>query len=147
MASSGSALDKVINFSPMDVLFKEGDAASFVHILKRGRVLILKKNTKSVITPIMVLTAPCVPDDFIILKNEKHHISAIALTDCEALLVKHSEMNHVIKQMPDWTMNVMNTISEKLHEACEMIIDNAIQDEEVSEAWLKYSKSILGKLK
>ena len=69
---------------------------------------------------------------FSILKEQVYQYFAVALEDSSATLIPHKDVNAFIKDSASWIKNILNTISDRIHNTLDVISDHKIIDDRLN---------------
>ncbi|WP_127715101.1 Crp/Fnr family transcriptional regulator [Halobacteriovorax sp. HLS] len=122
----------VINFKKDAVLFIEGEASSFMYIIAKGRIGILKENDGKVM-PLAIVGEKSFIGEMSLFNDEKRSATAVALEDSEVFMIKKSDIKKVLKNCPEWVSNIMVTLTDRLRDVDELMREHRVFDNELIE--------------
>lgn len=114
------------------VLFAEGEASSFMYIIAKGKVGILKENDGKLM-PLAVVGEKKFIGEMSLFNDEKRSATAIALEDSEVFMIKKSDIKKVLKNCPEWVSNIMVTLTDRLRDVDELMREHRVFDEALIE--------------
>ncbi|WP_244562136.1 Crp/Fnr family transcriptional regulator [Bradyrhizobium lablabi] len=91
------------------VIFREGDEAHELFVIKSGEVRIQIGNRT-----ITELTADCVFGEMALIDNEPRSATAIAITDVELVAVSEKQFLFLVSQTPYFALKVMRVLAQRL---------------------------------
>lgn len=123
---------KEIKLKQGEVLFKEGDSARNIYLVKEG-ILIGLKNTDSRIIKVGQFQSR----DFIgvvnIFESKKYKESVVAELDSVLVVLPADEIRSVVGGSPEWINKLINTIMSRLDSGLELLAEHKISDEQSGE--------------
>ncbi len=122
MSSSPNETKK---FLKDQVLFKEGEKNEFLYRLTKGKVNLYKKAGERII-PVMTVSAPGLIGDESCLMKDHFIYSAIAVDECEVILIPKSQIQEMFKKSPDWVKKLFLNLSERVDETMDLITTHQI---------------------
>jgi CRP-like cAMP-binding protein len=120
-----------ISLKKGSVLFHEGEASSFMYIISKGKVGILKE-TQGRVIPLAAVREKNFIGEMSLFNDEVRSASAIALEDTTVYMVKKSDIRKVLKNCPDWVTNIMITLTDRLRDVDELMREHRITENELS---------------
>lgn len=112
-------------FKAKSVLFREGDEASSLLILKAGEVLCLKAS-KDRLIPIFLAKTDDILGESAMLDGAPYTYSAIALTDVEVSTVPNGSFRQVLKSAPQWLIDLTLTMVSRLQNTANLVAENRV---------------------
>ena len=98
---------------PDEVLFREGDTAESVFIVKSGELVAIKKNNEN-----EVILGSIRPGEFVgemaHINNENRTATVRATTDCELIEIPNGTLDLVLFSKPIWARALVATLSKRL---------------------------------
>lgn len=107
------------------VLFKEGDPAKELLIIKSGNILCLKKS-KDRLIPIMIAKEQDIVGESAILDEKTYQYSAIALGHVETITITQDQFLEAFKKSPGWIKQLSELMVQRFSNTSSMIADNRI---------------------
>lgn len=121
-------LDNIIKFSKDSVLMVEGEASSYLYLIKSGVVRTVKEEGHRLI-PVGIVRGRGFIGELSIFGDDVRTISAIAVEDSEVYMIKKSDIRKVLHDCPEWVTSIMVTISDRLKSSVDMLIEHGIVDD------------------
>jgi CRP-like cAMP-binding protein len=125
--STLSSLERVI-FDTGDLLFSEGDHSYFFFIIEHGEVEIFlpaSGNTPEVHLANLSEGNPV--GEFALVVQKTRSASARAKTPCTAIKISESAYNKLLKELPSWSISVIQSLIERLRRTDEMLRDQSVR--------------------
>ena len=151
MNDTSSSTD-IIKVKQGKVLFLKGETSRFLYIIKIGEIKLFEE-VKGALVPVAILEPrDFIEDDTLFTDNVTNHI-AIATKDTELVKVKKSELKEVFNDCPEWMINIMGALTDRLNNSLEMLKEHNIEPAESSklhtskQLMVKYLASIEGILR
>jgi CRP/FNR family transcriptional regulator, cyclic AMP receptor protein len=105
---TGNAIE-TISFKAGDVIFREGDNALDLFVIKSGQVRIqIGNRTVAELAPETIFGEMALIDD------EPRSATAIAATDVELVAVSEKQFLFLVSQTPYFALKVMRTLAQRL---------------------------------
>lgn len=114
-----------------EVLFREGDKATHLLLVKSGRILCVK-TSKDRLIPVQHAAAQSIVGEEAVLTNSPHQYSAICLEEVEVVEVDAQLLRGVLNEAPHWIKSLMTTLGERLNETAAAISEHRIVSTELS---------------
>jgi CRP/FNR family cyclic AMP-dependent transcriptional regulator len=92
-----------------DVIFREGDEARELFVIKRGQVRIQIDNRT-----IADLSADNIFGEMALIDNEPRSATAVAVTDVELIAVSEKQFLFLVSQTPYFALQVMRVLAQRL---------------------------------
>ena len=92
-----------------DVIFREGDQAQELFVIRSGEVRIQIGNRT-----IAELSADSIFGEMALIDNEPRSASAIAVTDVELVAVSEKQFLFLVSQTPYFALKVMRVLAQRL---------------------------------
>jgi CPA1 family monovalent cation:H+ antiporter len=127
MESVLNGLERVI-FDAGDLLFSEGDKSYFFFIIEQGEVEVFLPKTKS--TPevhLATLSEGYPVGEFALVVKKTRSASARAKTPCTAIKISEDSYKTLLKELPAWSISVIQSLIERLRKTDEMLRDQSVQ--------------------
>lgn len=112
-------------FNTHTVLFREGDAADKLFIVKTGQVLCLKAS-KDRLIPVFVAKAQDILGESALLRDAPYTYSAISLTQVELECIENNKFTKVLSEAPQWMMDLTLTMIARFQATAGLVADNRI---------------------
>lgn len=128
MGASSDNFAEPISFKKGKVIFAEGEKSSYLYIVMKGEVMIVKDENNRII-PITVVGEKDFIGELSMFSDEKRSASAIASEDTQLMMIKKNDIRQVLKECPDWVTNIMNTISDRLRSTVDLLREHRITDD------------------
>jgi CRP/FNR family transcriptional regulator, cyclic AMP receptor protein len=113
-----------------EVLFKEGDVARSLYIVKRGTVLCLKRS-KDRLIPVFRAEAGDVVGENAILGGNPYGYSAVTITSAELIEIGSASFNEILKKSPDWLVGLTATMVQRFEKTANLVAENRIFNESI----------------
>lgn len=110
-------------FSPKKVIFKEGQPADRLYIIKSGEVLCLKAS-KDRLIPVFRAQQEDIIGENAMLDGSEYGYSAITLGAVELMELSHETFSKVFKQSPDWLVDLTSTMINRFQNTANLIAEN-----------------------
>lgn len=102
-------------FEPGQVIFQRGEASDFMYGIMDGEVEI-RVDSKT----LEVISDGSVFGEMALIDNEPRSASAIARTECRVVQIDKDGFHRLIRENPDFALEVMRVMSERLRRQIEM---------------------------
>ena len=127
MTSSLDGLEKVV-FDKGDLLFSEGDESYFFFIIQQGEVDVFLPKTKTTEEIHLAILGPGQPvGEFALVVKKSRSASARARNTCTAIKISEGSYKQLLKELPPWTISVLESLIERLRRTDGMLRDQRIQ--------------------
>ena len=113
------------------VLFHEGEASSFMYIIAKGKIGILKEDNGRVL-PLASLGEKNFLGEMSLFNEELRSASAVALEDTKVFMIKKTSIRKVLKNCPEWVTNIMITLTDRLREVDDLMREHRVSDDILS---------------
>lgn len=110
------------NFKPGDVLFKEGDHANSLYLIKQGRVSI-RKQSRGESVEIGQASTNQIVGELSFFDRKPRSADAEALTPVEVVEIPFEALDPIFGPAPDYLKKIMISLASRLRAADEMIRD------------------------
>ena len=117
-----------INFSPGDLLLKEGDAGYFFYIIQDGTVEIFRAGDNNEETPLGTVQAGQPLGEFALMTRSLRSASARAVTGGVAIKVSEIVYQRLLDSLPDWAMAIMTSLIQRLQIANRAVLHGETLD-------------------
>lgn len=112
-------------FQSKSVLFREGDEASKMFIIKSGKVLCLK-HSKERLVPVFMGHAEDIIGESAMLSNAPHTYSAIALSEVEVITIDTQDFRDVLSVAPEWLSDLTSTMVARFQNTAGLVAENRV---------------------
>lgn len=115
---------EMVSVSKNEFLFKQGDAADCMYIVKSGKISLLindGENEKEVDTASMGQLL----GEMSLFDKQHRSAGAKALIDTVLIRLPYTKLEEELNNMPDWVQAVLKKLSEKIREANVKILINS----------------------
>ncbi len=112
-------------FDPKNVIFREGDDASNLMIIKSGEVLCLKAS-KDRLIPVFVAKAQDIIGESAMLDGAPYTYSAIALSRSELITLPNQEFRKAFSSAPQWLMDLTLTMVSRFQNTASLVAENRV---------------------
>jgi CRP/FNR family transcriptional regulator, cyclic AMP receptor protein len=92
-----------------DIIFREGDEARELFVIKRGQVRIQIGNRT-----IAELSADSIFGEMALIDNEPRSATAVAVSDVEIIAVSEKQFLFLVSQTPYFALKVMRVLAQRL---------------------------------
>ncbi|HQL81312.1 MAG TPA: Crp/Fnr family transcriptional regulator [Spirochaetota bacterium] len=116
-----------VNFKQGDYIFREGDTADVMYMIHRGRVQI-SKGLGSFDENIRILGEGEFVGEMAIINVKPRSASAVAMEDCILIKMDRESFNETIKKNHEFSVSVIQFLSERLRETDELLMKYANQE-------------------
>jgi CRP/FNR family transcriptional regulator, cyclic AMP receptor protein len=97
------------SFKAGDTIFREGDEANELFVIKRGQVRIQIGNRT-----VTELAADSIFGEMALIDSEARSATAIAITDAELVPVSEKQFLFLVSQTPYFALKVMRVLAQRL---------------------------------
>ncbi len=116
-----------------EVLFKEGELAQSLYIVKRGQVLCLKRSKDRLIPVFRAETGDIIGENAI-LDLGVYGYSAVTLTSAELMEIPSVNFKQILEKSPSWLLDLTATMVQRFENTANLIAENrAFSDSILSE--------------
>jgi CRP-like cAMP-binding protein len=115
-----------------EVIFKEGELAQSLYIVKRGQVLCLKRS-KDRLIPVFRAEAGDIVGENAILEARAYGYSAVSLTMVELMEIPAANFKQVLESSPDWLLELTSTMIQRFENTANLIAENRVFNENILE--------------
>ena len=112
-------------YKAKNVLFREGDDASVLMIIKSGEVLCLKAS-KDRLIPIFLGKDQDILGESAMLDGAPYTYSAIALTQVEVIKIPNVDFRHALAAAPKWIIDLTLTMVSRFQNTAGLIAENRV---------------------
>ena len=107
------------------LLFKEGDPATDLYLVKTGRILCLKKS-KDRLIPIFIAKEQDIVGEVAMVDNGVYQYSAISLGDTELVPVPHAHFEDAFIKSPEWIKILSELMVNRHAKTTNLIAENRV---------------------
>ncbi len=112
-------------FQPKTVLFREGDDASRLMIIKSGEVLCLKASKERLI-PVFLAKGQDIIGESAMLDGAPYTYSAIALSQVEVITVPNNDFRQALGVAPKWLIDLTLTMVSRFQSTAGLVAENRV---------------------
>lgn len=113
------------SLKPKTVLFKEGDQASRLYIVKSGEILCLKAS-KDRIIPVFLAQEGDIIGESAMVENLSYTYSAITLSDAEVVEIPSLNFKSIFGEAPSWLIDLTTTMIHRFQSTANLLAENRI---------------------
>lgn len=117
--------DNSTYFQPKTVLFREGDDASKLMIIKSGEVLCLKASKERLI-PVFLAKGEDIIGESAMLDGAPYTYSAIALSQVEVISVPNGDFRQALGVAPQWLIDLTLTMVARFQSTAGLVAENRV---------------------
>ena len=114
-----------INQSARVVLFKEGEKATKLYMVKYGKVLCLK-GSKDRLIPVFMAQEGDIVGESAMIDDISYTYSAITLTPVELVEIPHANFKQVLSSAPSWLTDLTATMISRFQSTAHLIAENRV---------------------
>ncbi len=118
-------LDNIIRLPPKSVLFREGEDASKLYLIKSGEVLCLKASKERLI-PVFVAKNQDIIGESAMLADAPFTYSAISLSQVELIAIPNRDFRKVLELAPQWLVDLTLTMVSRFQSTSGLVAENRI---------------------
>jgi CRP-like cAMP-binding protein len=108
-----------------EVLFREGELAQRLYIVKRGQVICLKRS-KDRLIPVFRAEAGDIIGENAILDTGSYGYSAVTLTMAELLEIPSQSFRQVLEKSPEWLVELTATMIQRFENTANLVAENRV---------------------
>lgn len=138
-------------FNPKMVMFREGDDASELMIIKSGEVLCLKA-FKDRLIPVFMAKGQDILGESAMLDGAPYTYSAIAMTNVEVIKVPNNDFRQAFEAAPQWLIDLTLTMVSRFQHTAGLVAENRVihpsilsEEEFTSSLEIEYKKLLSSK--
>ena len=113
-----------------EVLFKEGDSANSLYIVKRGIVLCLKRS-KDRLIPVFRAEAGDVVGENAIIGNGPYGYSAVTISSAELIEISSKNFTDILAKSPEWLAGLTATMVQRFENTANLVAENRVFNESI----------------
>jgi CRP-like cAMP-binding protein len=110
-----------------DVLFREGDVADTIYLVKQGRILRLKRSGERLVAVGTAGEREVVGEEGL-LRGLPHGYSAVATEETQVVTVQGALIEGALGTAPPWMRELFKTLAERYAGTAEAIAEHRISD-------------------
>lgn len=118
-------MSETILFNPKTVIFREGDDASELLLIKSGEVLCLK-SAKDRLIPVFLAKGQDIVGESAMLDGAPYTYSAIALTNVEVIKVPNTDFRQAFDAAPQWLVDLTITMVSRFQQTAGLVAENRV---------------------
>lgn len=108
-----------------EVIFREGELAQSLYIVKRGQVICVKRS-KDRLIPIFRAEAGDIIGENAILNTSPYGYSAVSLTGVELMQIPSSNFKEILQKSPAWLMDLTATMVQRFENTANLVAENRV---------------------
>ncbi len=113
-----------------EVLFREGELAQSLYIVKRGQVLCLKRS-KDRLIPVFRAEAGDILGENAILETGAYGYSAVTLTTAELMEIPSENFKQILAKSPSWLLDLTATMVQRFENTAALIAENRVFNDSI----------------
>lgn len=117
--------DNIIRLAPKTVIFREGEDASKLYLVKSGEVLCLKASKERLI-PVFVAKNQDIVGESAMLSGAPYTYSAITLGQVELIAIPNRDFRKVLDVAPQWLVDLTLTMVSRFQSTSGLVAENRI---------------------
>lgn len=118
-------MDNKVTLAPKTMLFKEGDEAKKLFMIKRGEILCLKAS-KDRIIPVFLAHEGDIVGESAMIEGLQYTYSAITLSDVEIVEISAINFKRVFSEAPSWLVDLTTTMIGRFQSTANLIAENRV---------------------
>lgn len=119
-----------IFFEPKSVIFREGEIATSLMIIKSGQALCLKASKERLI-PVFFAREQDIVGESAMLKGAPYTYSVISMSRVEVISIPFTDFEEALKSAPDWLSDLATTMVSRFQSTAALISENRVFDPSV----------------
>jgi CRP-like cAMP-binding protein len=117
--------DNIVRLPPKTVIFREGEEASKLYLIKSGEVLCLKASKERLI-PVFAAKNQDIIGESAMLSGAPYTYSAIALETVELIMIPNRDFRQVLDVAPQWLVDLTLTMVSRFQSTSGLVAENRI---------------------
>lgn len=117
--------DNIVRLPPKTVIFREGEEASKLYLVKSGEILCLKASKERLI-PVFVAKNQDIIGESAMLSGAPYTYSAIALGPLELIAIPNRDFRKVLEVAPQWLVDLTLTMVSRFQSTSGLVAENRI---------------------
>lgn len=118
-------MSKSIFFEPKTVLFREGDDAKNLLLIKNGQVLCLKASKERLI-PVFMAKDQDILGESAMIVGAPYTYSAITVSRVEVIIIPSSDFENALFSAPKWLCDLATTMVSRFQSTAGLIAENRV---------------------
>lgn len=118
-------MDNKVKLPADGVVFREGDAANKLYLIKRGQVLCLQSSNDRLI-PVFLAKENDIIGESAMVQQLVYTYSAISISEVELIEVSTDNFKQVLELAPDWLTNLTTTMIARFQNTAKLIAENRV---------------------
>ncbi|HXH31607.1 MAG TPA: cyclic nucleotide-binding domain-containing protein [Bacteriovoracaceae bacterium] len=118
-------MENSLNLDFKSVVFKEGQRATKLYLIKAGEVLCLK-NSKGRLIPVFSAKAGDIVGESSMLANSNYTYSAVTLDRTTLIEIPAKTFEEILKTAPEWVGDLAATMIDRFHRTSNMVAENRL---------------------
>lgn len=118
-------MSKSTFIEPKTVLFREGDDASNLMIIKNGDVLCLKASKERLI-PVYLAKAQDIIGESAMISGAPYTYSAITISRVEIISVPNKDFSQALSSAPIWLTDLTTTMVSRFQSTASLVAENRV---------------------
>jgi CRP/FNR family cyclic AMP-dependent transcriptional regulator len=123
---------KIVSYAVNELVFREGALARDCCLIMRGRVQIIKKSQAGGDVPLAVAKAGEFLGEMAMISGEKRSASAVAMTKVEAVIIRHTDFEALLKAKHPFAARLSLQFSALLAARCQQLLELISQQKKKS---------------
>lgn len=108
-----------------EVIFREGELAQSLYIVKRGQVICVKRS-KDRLIPVFRAGEGDIIGENAILNTSAYGYSAVSLTNVELMQIPSSSFKEILQKSPAWLMDLTATMVQRFENTANLVAENRV---------------------
>ena len=109
------------------LIFEEGDPSDFMYVLISGKVVIYKKVIQRANRVMHILEAGEYFGEMALLTGDRRSATAKTIADSDVIQIDKTEFQKLVREVPEFGINLMRQMSERLSKTSETLIYNELE--------------------
>ena len=122
---------EITEFIKGDHLCRQGEEADFFYIISEGEVEVSALNRDGDKVHLADLGSGQVIGEIALFAGGKRTADVVAKTDVKAFRVNKGGYEELMKDLPDWTVSLIESLIERLRRADHRILENSIKEKKI----------------
>ncbi len=111
---------KNLAFKEGDILFKQGDPADSMYLVRKGSLTVYIKNEDGEL-PLATLDNGAIVGEMAFFDQKPRSASVRASQDCEVTQITKADFDRLLQQVPKWMVTMMQSLSGRLRSTNERV--------------------------
>lgn len=121
-------MNEEVRLAKGDVLFRDGDKADKLYIIKSGKLACFNQNGNSKVVFFVALENEIVGEEGVLSEKNKHTYNVICLENSVLSIVNADLIESVIQSKAPWIRKILGNISQKTMNTKSVIVEHVIRD-------------------